>query len=229
MANVVLLQPTPAKPPVKYYTGLYPPLALLTVAAPLVEDGYSVKIVDQRCNPDWKRELLASIDDDTACVGISTLTGTQILYSLEASRLVKEHTDVPIVWGGVHPSLLPEQTIRHPWIDFVVEGEGDHVLLTLVRRLLEGREDFTIPGLWFKRNGSISTTPPDPFLDLNTLPRIPFNIVDPSTYDLADTICMVTSRGCFHRCGFCYNVQYCGRRWRAMRHGKQPSANCPCR
>lgn len=217
MANVVLLQPTAVKPPVKFGFRKVPPFALLTVAAPLLAKGYTVKIVDQRLNPDWERELVASIDNETFCLGISALTGRDLLYALQASRIVKLHTNVAVVWGGVHASLLPEQTVRHPCIDFVVQGEGDHALLALVRALAEGRDDYAIPGVWAKRNGSIQVTPPGPFLDLDSLPRIPFNLLDESTYNLGDVLFLFTSRGCAHRCGFCYNLQYCGSRWRGMR------------
>jgi len=49
------------------------------------------------------------------------MTGPQILYALEGCKLVKErYPDVPIIWGGIHASLLPEQTLENAYADIVV-------------------------------------------------------------------------------------------------------------
>lgn len=217
MANVILVEPSPLKPPIKFTYRSYAPLALLTIAAPLLEAGYSVKIIDQRINGEWKQELLDSIVDETLCVGITSMTGRQLLYALEASVTVKENTDVPVVWGGIHASLLPDQTLKDKNIDFVVQGEGEMTFLELIRVLKNKSGQFDgIDGLWYKENGSIKKNSPRDFLDINTLPRIPFELVDLIKYDLDDAIPIFTSRGCAHRCGFCYNLKYSNRRWRGM-------------
>lgn len=216
MANIVLVEPAPTAPPIKFTYKAYVPLAVLTVAAPLVEQGYSVKIIDQRLDANWEKNLLDSIDEDTLCVGVTSMTGRQLLYALMASEAVKRNTSVPVVWGGIHASLLPRQTLENENIDYVVQGEGEETFLALVRRLEARKGPFDIDGLWYKANGDIRANRPKGFLDLNKLPRIPFDLLDARHYDLDDTVPIFTSRGCAHRCGFCYNLQYCDRRWRAM-------------
>ena len=61
---------------------------------------------------------------------------------------------------------------------------------------------------------------PEPSLergeDRLLLPVLEPDLLDARHYDLDDTVPIFTSRGCAHRCGFCYNLQYCDRRWRAM-------------
>ncbi len=216
MAQVILVEPTPLPPPLKFTYRSYAPLALLTVAAPLLAAGYSVKIIDQRVNTHWWEDLLKEIDRETLCVGITSMTGRQLLFALEASRLVKEHTSVPVVWGGVHASLLPEQTLQNPWIDFVCQGEGEETFLELLRALEGKKGNFAIPGLWYKKDGVISANPARGFVAMDSLPRIPFELVNMKDYDLDDALPMFTSRGCAFRCGFCYNLRYCDRTWRAM-------------
>ena len=216
MANIVLLEPTPTAPPVKFTYKAYVPLAVLTVAAPLVTQGYTVSIIDQRIDADWEKHLLNAIDADTLCMGITSMTGRQLLYALRAAEVVKRHTSVPVVWGGIHASLLPGQTLENENVDYLVQGEGELTFLELVRSLEEGKEPIDIDGLWTKKNGEIRSGRARNFLDLNTLPRIPFELLDTGDYGLDDTIPIFTSRGCAHRCGFCYNLQYCDRRWRAM-------------
>ncbi|MBL7224795.1 MAG: B12-binding domain-containing radical SAM protein [Desulfobacteraceae bacterium] len=216
MTDVVLVEPTPIDPPITFTYRAYAPLALLTVAAPLIKEGFRVKIVDQRVNPNWMQELLNSISKETLCVGITSMTGRQLLYALKVSEVVKQNTDVPVVWGGIHASLLPEQTLENKNVDFVVQGEGEQTFLELLRALEQNRKKFEIQGLWYKENGSIKRNPARKLLDLDTLHRIPFDLVDLKEYDLNDALPVFTSRGCAHRCGFCYNLQYCNRRWRAM-------------
>ena len=64
------------------------------------------------------------------------MTGPQIIRALETSKFLKgRYPDVPVVWGGIHPSLLPEQTLENPFVDIVVIGEGEATLLELVKTL----------------------------------------------------------------------------------------------
>src|SRR3989344_4801061 len=86
------------------------PIAVLTIAAPLVKNGFSVKIIDQRVDKNWRETLLKELKQKPLIVGISALTGKQIKYGLEAVKIVKENSGTPVVWGGVHSSLLPKQT-----------------------------------------------------------------------------------------------------------------------
>ncbi len=58
--------------------------------------------------------------------GLTCMSGPQIRYGLEfAAKVRAEHPRVPIVWGGVHPTLLPEQTAASELVDVVVRGEGE--------------------------------------------------------------------------------------------------------
>jgi len=130
--------------------------------------------------------------------------------------VAKRHTNVPLVWGGIHASLLPEQTLRDPHIDYVIQGEGEETIVELVRALEKGASPAGIQGLWYKEDGQIRRNPPRPFLDMNTLERVPYHLLDPKVYHLNEFLEIPTSRGCSYRCGFCYNLQYNKRTWRTM-------------
>jgi len=82
------------------------PLSVLCAAAPLDLAGYQVRIIDQRGNEDWQEELRKELAaPELLMVGISSMTGPQIVGGLKASRLVKDMAPhVPVVWGGVHPT-----------------------------------------------------------------------------------------------------------------------------
>lgn len=197
------------------------PLGLLCVATPLVYYGYSVRVIDQRVDPHWFSSLEAELKFGPLCVGISSTTGPQLKHALEISRAVKKISNTPVVWGGVHASLLPEQTLQQPEIDFVVQGEGEETFLELVKAL-ENKAPFRdIAGLWYKENGKTIHTSPRPFIDLNLQPPLEYDLVDVPQYVRTvfgvQRLSFSTSRGCAYPCAFCYNTTFNKRRWRALK------------
>lgn len=224
MADVVLVHPI-ADP---YASGAPRlPLGVLSVAGPLDEAGYQVQIIDQQVDANWRETLEQALGGRPLCVGISAMTGTQIRYGLEAAALVREASSVAIAWGGVHASLLPTETVADPLVDIVVVGEGEETFLEVVRRLevirrpQAGRSLEGIAGTYYKVKGQPRGNPPRPFIELDRYSALPYQVLDIERYIAADevserTLELPTSRGCPHRCGFCYNLRFAQRRWRTM-------------
>lgn len=150
MAELVLIQP---------YTGtwdemsLRPPESLLAVAAVPYAKGYDVKIVDQRISNNFEKELDELIGPETVLIGITAITGPQIKYALKVTKYVKEKYTVPVCWGGVHATLVPEQTAEHPLIDYVIVGDGDLVFCELFERLRDKRPLEDLRGILYKTSG----------------------------------------------------------------------------
>lgn len=196
------------------------PLNLLTVATPLDRAGYTVKIIDQRVQLNWREMLEEELRQGLICVGISSMTGPQIRNALGISRLVREHGNTPVVWGGVHPTLLPEQTLAHPDIDVVVQGEGEETFGELVRALEEGTPLEQVRGIWYKSGGNILTTGPRPAIDLNQLPPLSYHLVDIKSYlvQIAGQkhLTLETSRGCSFKCRYCWDTAVYHSRWRGV-------------
>lgn len=224
MADVVLVHPM-ADP---YASGAPRlPLGVLSVAGPLDEAGYQVQIIDQQVDANWRETLEQALGGRPLCAGISAMTGTQIRYGLEAAALVREASSVAIAWGGVHASLLPAETVADPLVDIVVVGEGEETFLEVVRRLevirrpQAGRSLEGIAGTYYKVNGQPRGNPPRPFIELDRYSALPYQVLDIERYIAADEVSersleLPTSRGCRHRCGFCYNLRFAQRRWRTM-------------
>lgn len=103
--HVLLLYP---KTGFDYGSTVAPPHSLLAVAAPVLKAGYSVKLLDQRTQTVNENILERFISNDLICVGISSMTGTQIRNALQLSKLIRKLTDgkVPVVWGGGRILLL---------------------------------------------------------------------------------------------------------------------------
>ena len=216
--NLVLIQPRIGEWDI-FTKSPTPPLSLLCAASLVCRD-MEVRLVDLRTGRDWKRRLAAAIDEKTVAVGVTSLTGRMLLSALEAVREARRLTAAPIIWGGVHASLMPEQTVSHELADYIVEGEGETALAELARRLAAGADTGGIPGVWRKVNGHAQGTPRAPLLDVNTLPPAAYHIVDTEKYiqlyNGRRTLFYQTSRGCPCTCAHCYNKTYNSGRWRAL-------------
>lgn len=186
------------------------PLPVLYLAGVLEENGYKVTILDTRIHEYSDVNL-----DRASCVGISTITGSQILYGLEVAKYVrKNNPDVPLIWGGIHPSLLPEQTIENENVDIVVREEGELTMLELVQKLEAEKALKNVKGITYKLNGKIINNPDRDFVDLNTLNHLPYHLIDIKKYSTKKSFAYQSSRGCPYNCIFCYNLAFNKRWWR---------------
>jgi anaerobic magnesium-protoporphyrin IX monomethyl ester cyclase len=195
------------------------PLQLLHVASALQQGGYHVRIADLRL------EDLRSLDlGDPVFVGITCMSGQQINYGLQFARRVRaERPRCPIVWGGVHPTLLPEQTAASECVDVVVRGESELVVAALADALAAGEPLDDVNGLTFKSQGAMTSTPDADLIDLDRIPlELPFDLLRLEKYPTtqAGRFHIQTSRGCPHQCGFCYNSIFNKRRWRGKSPGR---------
>ncbi len=193
------------------------PLQLLHVAGALQRAGYRPRIFDMRL-VDYRTLQIG----EPVFVGLTCMSGPQIRYALEfAAKVRAEHPRVPIVWGGVHPTLLPEQTAASPAVDVVVRGEAETVVGPLADRLAAGAPLADVDGLTYELDGAVVSTPDAEPVDLDSIPvELPYELLELTGYPTlqAGRVHLQTSRGCPSRCGFCYNTGFNKRRWR----GKSP-------
>ncbi len=142
-------------------------------------------------------------------VGISCMSGLQIKYALEFARFVRmQNPSCPIVWGGVHPTLLPEQTASNDYVDIVVRGEGELIIKDLANKLALNQPLDDVAGVTYNFNGSIKSNPDGKVIDLDAIPiALPYDLLQMDKYPSVKSgrFHIQTSRGCPHRCGFCYN------------------------
>ena len=189
------------------------PLALIYIASSLQREGHKVRILDMRLE-DFKTMTIGN----PLFVGITCMSGQQIHYGLEfAKRVRSENSSCPIVWGGVHPTLLPEQTAASKFVDIVVRGEGERVVPKLANKLAAGETFADVGGLTFKSEGLIKSTGEADLIDLDDIPvELPYDLIKLEKYPTLQSgrFHIQTSRGCPHRCGFCYNTDFNKRNWR---------------
>jgi len=195
------------------------PLGILTIGTLLEKQGYQVKLIDFLVEDNPLDILKKELDDNVLCVGISVMT-PQISNALKISQMVRDaDKNIPIVWGGIHSTLFPEQVIDNSLIDFLLVSEGELSFPKLLK-FFEGNYDLkNVPGLVYKKNGQVFQNKELELIDLNDLPILNYNLLSPKTLKF-DLIILNTSRGCPYRCTFCVNVALDNRKWRFQKADK---------
>ncbi len=127
-------------------------------------------------------------------------------WSLEIARRVREQRDIPTIFGGVHPSAVPEFVMGYDQVDMVCQGEGEEPLLQVANALQAGRDVHGIDNIWSKKDGEIRKPERvSKFMtDLNALPFPDKELFAP-TIPEKYVYRMMTGRGCPYRCTFCFN------------------------
>ena len=151
------------------------PLNLLCIGTAAKKQGYQVRIIDTVVERDYFEAIGREVKDAMA-VGITTLT-SEVSHALEISDYVKRMSDVPIVWGGWHVTLFPEQVCADQSVDFAVFNEGERTFTELLDALREKGSYSRIQGLVYKNASRIFKNPARPFLNLEELPPLDKSLV----------------------------------------------------
>ena len=184
------------------------PLGLLQVGTLPKKEGYNVKIID--CI--LVKNFLDAIEyecRDAFIVGIS-VTSAQVREAIKISDFIKERFNVPIVWGGWHPTLFPEQTCADKSVDFVVIKEGDYTFIEIVKAIESNTPFDNIKGIAYKKDGSVVLTGYRKDLNMDELFQTDYELIDTKKYirNRSGTVKIMyqSSRGCPYNCQFCINV-----------------------
>ncbi|MBI3363669.1 MAG: B12-binding domain-containing radical SAM protein [Ignavibacteriae bacterium] len=207
-------------PAAPYYTL---PLQFLALASVIDRERYDVKIIDARIEKstrhahDKVRELLP----DAVCVGVSVITGTPVKDAAAISQMTKHVApDVPVIWGGWHPSIYPEQCIREGFADYCIFGQGEMTFLELLDAL-DANDGFdTVLGLAYLKNGKFHENAERKFIDINNFPAYDYDLVPFETYFRLKGMRQIdfySSQGCPYRCAFCADPYVYNRRWSGLK------------
>jgi radical SAM superfamily enzyme YgiQ (UPF0313 family) len=205
--KILLVEPpvSPFDVPTNVFA-LTPPHHLERLAGALL-NGHDVRIFDMRVETDlpgvlrdFRPQLLG-----TSCVAANSHLAKNLLR--QAKRL---NPEIRTVLGGHHPSLAPSDC-DDPAADFVVVGEGEETLRELAERLESGQATENLDGIACRaKNGAFHVNRPRKLLDLDSLPSAARNLTrtyrERKAYYRAawrPVDCVISSRGCPHRCRFC--------------------------
>lgn len=193
------------------------PLALLAVGSCLDPERYDLRIVDGRLERDPVQAVLAE-SDGALCLGVTVLTGAPIRDALRITRAAKaRRPDLPIVWGGWHPSLFATETlVDEPAIDVTVQGQGEATFAELLERLAGGDSLFGLPGTAVRVNGEPIQNPERALGNTNAFPAHNYDLLPVERYFRLKgmrQLDYISSQGCRFRCAFCADPFVYKRGW----------------
>ena len=166
----------------------YLPLGPLYIAACLEREGYNVELADYQVFSAARtfdaNDLVEGLSNPAPVIGISCMSNL-LPYTIHVAEKLKDrYPDRQIVLGGVGPSPVAREIIEaFPFVDAVIEGEGEISMLDFVR------------------NGKRGHIPPQVPTRLDDLPLPAYSLIDFDLYDAAPSV--ITSRGCPFQCTFC--------------------------
>jgi anaerobic magnesium-protoporphyrin IX monomethyl ester cyclase len=193
------------------------PLALLAIGSVLDATKYNVVIVDGRLEADSMIKINEALKNNGICFATTVLTGSPIKDAVKISRAVKEKfTNLPVVWGGWHPSLFPKQTLDEPSVDVVVKGQGENTFKELLERYISNRSLEGLKGICYKINGFYTENEERIMEDINKFAPFNYDLIDVNAYmNLSGRkqLDYISSQGCRFRCSFCADPFMYNRGW----------------
>jgi len=121
---------------------------------------------------------------------------------------------LPTIVGGSTPTVAPDIILENPWIDYLVQGEGEDAMVEFCDLMDMGKSVENIGNLWYKKNGKLLSNHIRPYVDMDALPFQDLDLWDPRHFVKAYTGGLhkmgsfELSRGCPFKCTFCINEQF---------------------
>ncbi|WDZ77005.1 magnesium-protoporphyrin IX monomethyl ester anaerobic oxidative cyclase [Ensifer adhaerens] len=199
-----------------------PPLGLLAVGGPLIDDGHDVRLVDCEFVPLGLADSVArALDDrpDLILIGHSGSTSAHPTAIRIAADIKAAAPSIKVVYGGVFPTYHWRDVLSETGVfDYIVRGEGEETVRLLVAALANSGSLGDIPGIAYRTDDGtpIATRPAQAISDLDAY-RIGWELIDHRDYSYwggKRAVVLQFSRGCPHLCN------YCGQRgfWTRWRH-----------
>lgn len=198
-----------------------PPLGLLSIGGPLLDDGHDVRLLDADLRSLGIEEIVTEViagDPEILMIGHSGSSSAHKTVLRICRKLKERSPQVTIIYGGVHPTYhWDEIMLESPDIDVIVRGEGEKTAQLLVRAIQAGKPLSEVVGIVFREDGSTKTTrAAEVIVDLDQF-RIGWELISHKDYSYwggKRAVVVQFSRGCPYLCS------YCGQRgfWTKWRH-----------
>lgn len=213
---------------------------LRTISAYLNQNGHETQIIflpdpfgdnlvyGVRRYKDHMLDQVVNLCEESGLIGITLMTN---FYegAVQITEKIKHNLKIPVIWGGVHPTIRPEESLSYA--DAVCVGDGEDAILELVEKI-ERNEDFSkVKNVYVKSDGEIIKNPLRPLprnLDIFPAPDyshenhvvIQEDKLQPLTHEVMKQMLergnlseyfnkigyqTMTGRGCPHKCAYCIN------------------------
>lgn len=203
-----------------------PPFGILIAASVLRKHNIEVT-VRHLIDDEYIEQTLSTICQGALGVGFSTMTSSNLLPTIRATKYVKS-LGYYTFWGGIHATLLPELSLKESHLDAVLRGEAESNLYEFVQWRLGKIDHYQVRGLCFRKStGEVIIDKIPALVSENELSCHSFELMDLIPYLEKDRsfairknyidkrmLPYMTSKGCNKKCTFCYNSAVNKCQWR---------------
>jgi anaerobic magnesium-protoporphyrin IX monomethyl ester cyclase len=201
------------------------PNSILSIAAS-VEGLYEWTIVDGNRDADPLKVISSYLDSgEYKYLGFTVMPGPQLKQSIPFAKAIKEkYPDTIMIWGGYFPSTQSKTVLESGYVDFIINGPGDHAFPQLIDALEHNKPYEFIKNLIYRAGTEIVKTAKEDLFDQDPLPPLPYdklNKIYPikkylgKTFLGEKTLAYHSSIGCPFTCSFCAVVPIFEARWKA--------------
>jgi radical SAM superfamily enzyme YgiQ (UPF0313 family) len=182
-------------------------LGIAYLSSVLKQHGHETVLVDTTFGMKEGEVLSRFRKSNPDLIAVSSVSNN-FPYATHLAAAMKKEKGIPILLGGIHATVAPEESIMKDCIDMICIGEGEDAILELVQSMEKDERNTTIPNIWFKENGRIIKNPLRPLReDLDSIPHADLNIYDfPRYLENHNMVAsLMGSRGCPYKCTYCIN------------------------
>jgi len=200
-------------------------LGIRILSSCLKKEGHNIQVIFLRnCFYDrYKDKTLNEVVElsrGTDLIGISLMTNL-FENAVQITQMLKKNLSVPILWGGIHPTIRPEECLDYA--DMVCIGEGEETLVELARKMENGADFYNIQGMCFKEKGKVIKNKLRPLIrNLDSVPFLDYSyenhyiLVDGHILKADEDLLkkyfwshsaypILATRGCPFSCTYCCN------------------------
>lgn len=186
------------------FSPVFPPIGLGYLAAIARKKSINFKIFDQQIEKNIKAAIFKAFPESKNSLVFAFSVLTSSFYSAieTANDLKKQYPKSVIVFGGIHPTAMPDEVLQQTAVDYVVRGEGEYTFYSLYNCLKKGIDPTNVPGISFKNKDNTIHNPDNTNMVQDfDIPDFPYDLFQNNPrYDLG---VILSSRGCKKHCIFC--------------------------
>jgi radical SAM superfamily enzyme YgiQ (UPF0313 family) len=145
------------------------------------------------------------IESKPDLIGFSVVSDTYN-WACKIAKEIKRKRDIPIIFGGMHPTSLPDLVIKNDFVDYICIGEGEESIVEFVDALSQGKNTTFIRNIWSKKNNEIIKNQLRPLIsDLDSLPFPDKDIFHRIHKEATQHYHIYAGKGCLYDCTFCHH------------------------
>ena len=193
--------------------GIFPSLALASLASWIRQHGYGVGLIDLHVENIFPKDAESRVRDFNPTIVALTSKTLGWPAVIEIAQMVRQAAPKAlIVVGGPHMSIYPRESLSWDCFDMAVVGDGEETFLDICDHVESGSELDKIPGTVVRGpDGTVIQNPARPVpKDIDRYPMPAWDLIPVRDYHcltlLKPFATMVTTRGCPWHCGYCSQV-----------------------